>query len=93
MPTEQETIETRSHWQEMQIVQSNLNLEAKIYPTQVVRRANEEISGEVFQFVERLFGYEDYVPDLQPHEVDARTRALADVCLMMFNSNEFVYVY
>ena len=35
----------------------------------------------------------DFVPDLQPADVDARTRALADVCLVLFNSNEFAYVY
>jgi hypothetical protein len=30
---------------------------------------------------------------LQPHEVDAATRGLADVCLALLNSNEFMYVY
>ena len=49
--------------------------------------------GETFTFTETLFEYEDYVPDLQPHQVDARTRALADVCLAVLNSNEFVYLY
>ena len=36
--------------------------------------------------------YLDYQPDLQPHEVDARTRGLAQVCLVLFNSNEFAYL-
>ena len=35
----------------------------------------------------------EFVPDLQPADVDARTRALADVCLVLLNSNEFAYVY
>jgi hypothetical protein len=33
------------------------------------------------------------VPDLQPTDVDARTRALAEICLVLLNSNEFSYVY
>jgi acetyl-CoA acetyltransferase len=30
---------------------------------------------------------------LKPDDVDAETRALADLCLLLFNSNEFAYVY
>jgi hypothetical protein len=33
------------------------------------------------------------VPDLQPNAVNARTRALADICLVLFNANEFAYIY
>ena len=31
--------------------------------------------------------------NLQPSEVPAATRALADLALLLFNSNEFVYAY
>ena len=34
-----------------------------------------------------------YEENLQPSEVGPETRALADVALVLFNSNEFVYVY
>ena len=51
------------------------------------------MTGEAFEFVERLDVYEDYVPDLKPWDVQAETRALADLCLVLFNSNEFIYVY
>ena len=63
------------------------------YPTQVVRSLVEEFTGEPFEFIEKLNVYEDYVPDPKPWTVDADTRALADVCLLLFNSNEFMYVY
>ena len=63
------------------------------YPTQVVRSLVEEFTGEPFEFVEKLNVYEDYVPDIKPWAVNADTRALADVCLLLFNSNEFLYVY
>lgn len=63
------------------------------YPTQVVRSLVEEFTGEPFEFIEKLNVYEDYVPDAKPWTVQADTRALADVCLLLLNSNEFVYVY
>ncbi len=63
------------------------------YPTQVVRSLVEEFTGEPFEFIEKLNVYEDYVPDPKPWTVDADTRALADVCLLLLNSNEFLYVY
>jgi hypothetical protein len=59
----------------------------------VRRDAVEENTGEKFSFNEKLHASADFIPDLQPADVDARTRALADVCLVLFNSNEFVYVY
>ena len=33
-----------------------------------------------------------YQPDLQRSDTDARTRGLAHVCLVLFNSNEFAYL-
>jgi hypothetical protein len=37
--------------------------------------------------------FEDYVPDAKPATVSAETRAMADMCLLLLNANEFVYVY
>ena len=62
-------------------------------PSEVVREAVDENTGEPFSFTEKLFVYEDYQPDLQPVQVDAKTRGLADLCLVLLNSNEFIYVY
>lgn len=92
-PSAEEVVAAVEHWHEMQEMQSAIKLQPVEYPSEIVRRANEENSGQTFEFLERLFEYEDYQPDLQPHEVDARIRGLADVCLMLLNSNEFVYVY
>ncbi|MCB1230744.1 MAG: PSD1 domain-containing protein [Verrucomicrobiae bacterium] len=92
-PEEEEMRASLDHWHEMEKVQAKIKFEPRDYPTEVVREANEENTGEFFQFTEKLFVYEDYVHDLQPCEVDARTRAFADLCLVLFNSNEFVYVY
>jgi hypothetical protein len=62
-------------------------------PLSVKRDAVEENTGEKFSFQEKLPGYADFIPDLQPSDVDAHTRALAYVCLVLMNSNEFSYLY
>ncbi len=63
------------------------------YPTQVTRSLVEEFTGQPFEFIEKLNVFEDYVPDAKPWTVDADVRALADVCLLLLNSNEFMFVY
>ncbi|MCH9022364.1 MAG: PSD1 domain-containing protein [Planctomycetes bacterium] len=62
-------------------------------PTGVKREMVEEMTGLVFNWVERLDIYEDYVPDLWPTEVEPEVRGLATLCQVLYNSNEFVYVY
>ena len=62
-------------------------------PLQVKRSVVEEMSGLAFEYIERLDVYENYVRDKKPHDVSPQTRALADLCLILFNSNEFIYVY
>ena len=63
------------------------------YPTEITRSLVEEFSGDTFEYQEILPAFEDYQPDLKAADVDAETRALADLCLLLFNSNEFAYVY
>ena len=53
----------------------------------------EEMTGEHFEYIEELDIYDAYIPDLQPTDVDEKTRAFADMIAVLFNSNEFVYVY
>ena len=72
--------------------QAKLSFERKDPPREIVREAVEENTGEKFRYTERLEFYKDYVADLKPWDVDARTRGLADLCLVLFNSSEFVYI-
>ena len=51
-----------------------------------------EKTGEPYDFWEFLPAFEFYQPDLQRSDTDARTRGLAHVCLVLFNSNEFAYL-
>ena len=63
------------------------------YPTAITRSLVEEFSGKSFEYEEILPVFKDYQPDLKPADVGPRTRALSDFCLLLFNSNEFMYVY
>ena len=93
IPDRQELKVSRMHWKDCLNDHQEIKPQAREYPTEVIRRANEENTGEEFTFTETLFEYQDYQHDLQPHEVDARTRAFAELCLVLLNTNEFVYVY
>ena len=92
-PASAELAESLAHWREMERVQAAIEHRPRQLPPEVERTAYDENTGKIFTFTERLFVYDDYQPDLQPHEVDARTRGFADLCLVLFNSNEFAYVY
>ncbi|MDH3585167.1 MAG: DUF1549 and DUF1553 domain-containing protein, partial [Phycisphaerae bacterium] len=64
-------------------------------PRYVIREMVEEMTGLSFYWVEDLDVYANpgYVADTKPWDVPPRTRALADLCLVLFNTNEFIYVY
>jgi mono/diheme cytochrome c family protein len=92
-PSESEAAACLAHWSRMTERQRGLKFDKRKYPQRVVREAVEENTGETFRFSEPLEVYADFVPDLQPADADATTRALADVCLVLLNANEFLYVY
>ena len=64
-----------------------------IFPSHVARSGISEFTGVTYEFEERLPTYENYHYDPQPSEQSPETLALADVCLLLFNSNQFAYVY
>ena len=61
-------------------------------PLAVRREMIEELTGKTFSWEEELDVMREYQRNLQPADVDAPTRGLAELCLVMFNSNEFLYV-
>jgi hypothetical protein len=93
VPNKAEADDALQLWKETTQEQAKRKPKPRTYPTEVIRSANEENTGQTFTFVEKLFEYQDYQPDLQPHQVDARTRGFADLCLALLNANEFLYVY
>lgn len=92
-PETQELRLSLDHWNEMERYHQGREFPPRKFEREVVRTAVEEMSGEEFSFTEVLFGYDDYLQDPGLADVDAKTRALADLCLVVFNSNEFTYVY
>ena len=62
------------------------------YPTTVTRSLVEEFTGKPFEYEEILNRFEDYAPDVKAWQVEPETRALADLCLLLYNSNELLYV-
>ncbi len=67
--------------------------DAPTYLTSITRSLVEENTGESFEYEEILPAFKDYKADKKAHEVNPSTRALADLCLVLFNANEFIYVY
>jgi len=92
-PTPQEQQVCLAHWRDIEQILGDDKPAAPPPPLEVRRDAVEENTGEKFSFNEKLQTYADFVPDLQPENVPVHTRALADVCLAILNSNEFAYVY
>ena len=58
----------------------------------LVRALPSQLSGATFHFTEDLPPWE-YEENLHASHVEPETRALADLALVLFNSNEFAYVY
>ncbi|MGJ8697083.1 MAG: PSD1 and planctomycete cytochrome C domain-containing protein [Verrucomicrobiaceae bacterium] len=78
---------------EMQGYHADKTPKRRKYPTEITRSLVEEFSGQPFEYQEILPVFEDYLPDTQAADVSPETRALADFCLLLFNSHEFVYSY
>ncbi|MBI2477098.1 MAG: PSD1 domain-containing protein [Planctomycetia bacterium] len=92
-PSSEESNASLRHWTEMTQRHRSITLEPAEHPREVVREAVEENTGEKFQFTEQLNVAADFVSDLKPSDVDAETRGLAEVCLVLLNTNEFAYAY
>ncbi len=80
------------HWADAVIEESTKTYELKTYPNKIQRTVMAEKTGEPYTFEEEMPAYARYQPDVQPANLDARTRGLAQVCLVLFNLNEFVYL-
>jgi hypothetical protein len=91
-PTDAERDACRKHWERMTERHRGLTVEKPKRPREVVREAVEENTGEKFRFTEVLEAAGDFVPDLHPADVSAEVRGLMEVCLVLFNTNEFAYL-
>ena len=90
-PEEQATL--TEHYQKMLAYHQNVKPEPFIPPTDIRRSLVEEFSGEPFEYDEILDVYRKLHPRPTTPRAAPHTRALADICLILFNTNEFVFVY
>jgi hypothetical protein len=91
-PTDAERAACLKHWIAMTDRHRGLSFEKPKRPTEVIREAVEENTGGKFSFTEVLPTARDFVPDLHPADVTPEVRGLMEVCLVLFNANEFLYV-
>ena len=91
-PSEQEQNACLDHWIRATADEQKKTYGPREYPVEIKRTVMAEKTGEPYDFIEKMPAFETYVPDLQPHQTDAETRGLAQVCLVLFNSNEFAYL-
>jgi mono/diheme cytochrome c family protein len=92
-PAEAERERLTAYVEEMRSYHAQVGPEPVVYPVRVTRSLVEEFSGRTFEYEEILPTFENYTPDRKAAEVSAETRALADMCLLLFNSHEFVHAY
>lgn len=92
-PEAEEADRLVTYAEEMTHYHSSLQPKPVHYPTHITRSLVEEFSGQPFEYEEILPAYENYQPNLKASDVEPHTRALADICLVVLNSNEFVCLY
>jgi mono/diheme cytochrome c family protein len=91
-PSDMDRAACLEHWRAMIDRHAEAETKPTLPPTSITRLAIDENTGEPFSFTEELDSVRDYVPDLLPGDVDPRTRALAEACLVLFNTNTFIYL-
>ncbi|MCB1062291.1 MAG: PSD1 domain-containing protein [Verrucomicrobiae bacterium] len=91
-PSESERAVCLEHWNDAISEEEGKPYQERRFPNKISRTVMAEKTGEPYTFEEILPAYNGYQPDIQPADVDARTRGLAQLCLALFNLNEFAYL-
>ena len=91
-PSESELSACLKHWQAASGGESGKIYEPREYVNWVKRTVMAEKTGEPYDFIEFMPAYMTYEPDLQMADIDAESRGLSQVCLVLFNLNEFAYL-
>jgi len=91
-PTADERKACKAHWEAMTTRHRGLTFAKTPPPREITREAVEENTGEKFTYTEPLPSSADFVPDLHPADVSPEVRGLMEVCVVLFNTNEFAYL-
>ena len=92
LPTDAERDRCVAHWSAMSERHRGLTFEKLERQREIVREAVEENTGVRFKYTEVLDSAADFVPDLHPKDVSADVRGLMEICLVLLNANEFLYL-
>ncbi|MCA9127211.1 MAG: PSD1 domain-containing protein [Planctomycetales bacterium] len=92
LPNEIELQACMRHWNEATDEESAKSYAPQEFGHSIFRTVMAEKTGEPYSFEEKMPAYVDYRPDVQASDIDAQTRGLAQVCLILFNLNEFIYL-
>lgn len=92
-PTAAEQEACLAHWKRLIERHARIRLQPDEYPKVAIREGVEEMTGKRFEVAEPLEVMEHYVPDPHPADFSPEIRALADLCLVLLNTNEFMYIY
>ncbi len=63
-----------------------------VYPAQITRSLVEEFTGKAFDYEEILPVFRRYQPDRKISSLEPLQRGLAEACLLLMNTNEFLFV-
>lgn len=88
-----ELTKAKAYVLEMENYHEQRPAKAMVYPKKIVRKMFEEMTGEPFKYDEELDVFHQYQADTKDADVSPSTRALADLAVVLFNTNEFLYVY
>ncbi|MEZ6139272.1 MAG: PSD1 and planctomycete cytochrome C domain-containing protein [Zavarzinella sp.] len=91
-PTETEQQACLEHWHLMAKKHEAIPVAKPTVVKEIVREAVEENVGQKYTFVEKFFAAADYEADLHPADVTPDVRGLMEVCLVLLNTNEFIYL-
>jgi hypothetical protein len=91
-PSKQERLWSEEHVAKMETYHANHPPQKTALPTRIRREFIEELVGELVRWDEELTALKQYQPGLQSWQVNARTRALAELALVLMNTNEFLSV-
>ena len=80
------------HWKNATAEESTKKYKPKTYVDKIERTVMAEKTGEPYTFQEYMPAFKEYQPDVEPANLDSKTRGLAQVCLVLFNLNEFAYL-
>lgn len=71
---------------------ADLPVASPYYPTEITRTLVEEFSGEPFEYTEILPVFSHYEPDRSIADLPQRRQTVANICLLLMNTNEFLFV-